>query len=418
MSSDSVALSLHNLGKSYRVATLKDQPYSFVEMLTGKLRHPFRRPDERVFWALRELSLEIAHGDTVGIIGRNGAGKSTLLKILSRITDPSEGEVAVYGRVGSLLEVGTGFHPELTGRENVFLNGAILGMRRHEIARQFDAIVAFSGVEEFLETPVKRYSSGMYVRLAFAVAAHLEPEILLVDEVLAVGDAEFQQKCLNKMREEATSGRAVMFVSHSMAAVQNLCKTCLLLEQGRLTFYGETGEAIDRYLESFRRSTEDAAATLDARRSADASRPQITAVRLLDSAGKSQTHLTQGQAFHLEISVDAPGSGLERPVVGVAVNHLTHGTVGAVDTQLTGSPLGQGPYRHFDLRCSLKSLPLLQGMYTLDVWLSDGFTQLDALPACLSFSVEETDLYGTGRAAPASKGILYLEPTWELLSED
>jgi len=417
MSSDSVALSLRGLGKSYRMTALIDQPYSFIEMLTGKIRRPFRRPDERVFWALRNISLQIKQGETVGIIGRNGAGKSTLLKILSRITDPSEGEVAVFGRVGSLLEVGTGFHPELTGRENIFLNGAILGMRRHEIARRFDAIVDFSGVEEFLELPVKKYSSGMYVRLAFAVAAHLEPEILLVDEVLAVGDAEFQQKCLGKMRDEAISGRAVLFVSHSMAAVQNLCKSCLLLEKGQLVFYGETSAAIDLYLQSSSRSAEVEAAQRQNRKGLNASQPQIAVVRLVDAKGKVQSRLSQGEAVHLEITVDAPHLGIERPIVRLSINHVIHGIVGMVDTQLTGSPLRQGRYQHFTLRCSLKPLPLLQGLYTVDVWLSDGHIQIDTLPACLSFAVEEADLYGTGRATFADKGILYLEPTWEIISE-
>jgi len=200
------------------------------------------------FWALREIGLEIGHGETVGIIGKNGAGKSTLLKVLSRVTAPTRGEVRLNGRVASLLEVGTGFHPELTGRENIYLNGAILGMRKDEISRKFDEIVDFSGVATFIDTPVKRYSSGMYVRLAFAVAAHLEPEILLVDEVLAVGDAEFQKKCLGKMGDVAREGRTVLFVSHNMAAVRNLCARSILLEDGRVTIDGPSEDTVDRYL--------------------------------------------------------------------------------------------------------------------------------------------------------------------------
>jgi lipopolysaccharide transport system ATP-binding protein len=202
------------------------------------------------FWALKDVSFEVKQGEVVGIIGRNGAGKSTLLKILSRITEPTEGRVRILGRVASLLEVGTGFHPELTGRENIFLNGAILGMHRAEIKRKFDEIVAFAEVEKFLDTPVKRYSSGMYVRLAFAVAAHLEPEILIVDEVLAVGDAEFQKKCLGKMQDVASGGRTVLFVSHNMAAVQTLCGRGILLDRGRLTLNGKSGEAVKRYLDA------------------------------------------------------------------------------------------------------------------------------------------------------------------------
>jgi lipopolysaccharide transport system ATP-binding protein len=202
------------------------------------------------FWALKNVSFEVKQGDVVGFIGRNGAGKSTLLKILSRITEPTEGRITIRGRVASLLEVGTGFHPELTGRENVYLNGAILGMSRAEIKAKFDEIVAFAEVEKFLDTPVKRYSSGMYVRLAFAVAAHLEPEILIVDEVLAVGDAEFQKKCLGKMHDVATGGRTVLFVSHNMAAITSLTKTSALLQAGTCVFFGETQEAVGKYLSS------------------------------------------------------------------------------------------------------------------------------------------------------------------------
>jgi lipopolysaccharide transport system ATP-binding protein len=202
------------------------------------------------FWALKDLSFEIKQGDVVGIIGRNGAGKSTLLKILSRITEPTKGRIRIRGRVASLLEVGTGFHPELTGRENVYLNGAILGMSRAEIKSKFDEIVAFAEVEKFLDTPVKRYSSGMYVRLAFAVAAHLEPEILIVDEVLAVGDTEFQKKCLGKMEDVSHSGRTVLFVSHNMAAITALTKTSVLLHTGKCVFFGETQEAVGQYLSS------------------------------------------------------------------------------------------------------------------------------------------------------------------------
>ena len=202
------------------------------------------------FWALKDVSFEIKQGDVVGIIGRNGAGKSTLLKILSRITEPTEGRIRVRGRVGSLLEVGTGFHPELTGRENIYLNGAVLGMARAEIKAKFDEIVAFAEIEKFLDTPVKRYSSGMYVRLAFAVAAHLEPEILIVDEVLAVGDTEFQKKCLGKMEDVSHSGRTIIFVSHNMAAVTSLTESCALLQSGKCVFFGETQETVGKYLSS------------------------------------------------------------------------------------------------------------------------------------------------------------------------
>ena len=219
------------------------------------MKQPFKRREKETFWALQDMSFDIEQGDVVGIIGRNGAGKSTLLKILSRITEPTTGVIDLYGRVGSLLEVGTGFHPELTGRENVYLNGAILGMSHREIARQFDAIVGFSGVEKFLDTPVKRYSSGMYVRLAFAVAAHLSTEILLVDEVLAVGDIEFQEKCLGKIKDVANTGRTVIFVSHHMQSVSVLCKKAMFLERGKMVYFGEVPTAIDYYVRSFGKKT-------------------------------------------------------------------------------------------------------------------------------------------------------------------
>jgi lipopolysaccharide transport system ATP-binding protein len=251
-------IKVEDLGKRYRLRHQRERG-SYVtlrEVVADRFKGLFRpsrraRPTREDFWALKDVSFEIKRGEVVGIIGRNGAGKSTLLKILSRITAPSEGRVRLRGRVASLLEVGTGFHPELTGRENIFLNGAILGMTRAEIRRKFEEIVVFSEIEKFLDTPVKRYSSGMYVRLAFAVAAHLEPEILVVDEVLAVGDAEFQKKCLGKMQDVATAGRTVLFVSHNIQAVSLLCSRAMLLRAGSLAYAGGVQETIDRYVSTF-----------------------------------------------------------------------------------------------------------------------------------------------------------------------
>jgi len=272
-------ITVENLSKQYRIGARELKGRTFREAVVDTLAAPVKnlrrlrqltRFDDRVsnsgedgataagtstgdtIWALKDVSFMVQPGEVVGIIGRNGAGKSTLLKILSRITEPTSGEVKLYGRVSSLLEVGTGFHPELTGRENIYLNGTILGMRKAEIDRKFDEIVAFSEIEKFLDTPVKRYSSGMYVRLAFAVAAHLEPEILLVDEVLAVGDAAFQKKCLGKMGSVAKEGRTVMFVSHNMAAIKDLCSRSLLLANGKFTLSGPTENVIDHYFNSFK----------------------------------------------------------------------------------------------------------------------------------------------------------------------
>ncbi len=257
---NNIAISIHNVGKKYRITQTKEQH----DTIRDKICHGFKSITKQIksrkdnlfgnidFWALKGVSCDIKKGEVVGIIGRNGAGKSTLLKILTRITMPTAGYATIVGRVGSLLEVGTGFHQELTGRENVFLSGAILGMSRSEIAKKFDDIVEFSGIKEFIDVPVKRYSSGMTVRLGFAVAAHLEPEILLIDEVLAVGDVSFQKKCLGKMGDVANSGRTVLFVSHNMGAIRKLCPTCILLEKGKMIMYDQTDKVIAAYLkESF-----------------------------------------------------------------------------------------------------------------------------------------------------------------------
>ena len=263
----------------------------------GRAARPFT-------WALDDVSFDIDEGHAVAVIGRNGAGKSTLLKILSRITEPSRGFADVAGRVGSLLEVGTGFHPELTGRENVYLNGAILGMRRSEVARKFDDIVQFAGVERFVDTPVKRYSSGMYVRLAFAVAAYLEPEILVVDEVLAVGDAEFQKRCLGRMSEVAGEGRTVIFVSHNMQAVQRLCDRALLLERGRLVADGETEAIVRRYLGSVEEGEAGARRWRDVTERPGEALCRLVSIRVTDAAGTPATTFLSSQPVHVTIEFD------------------------------------------------------------------------------------------------------------------
>ncbi len=299
-----IAIKVENLSKQYRLGvrrhdTLRDAlgsvlPGSKAKIalgVPGQAPHP---QDEDTIWALKDVSFEVQRGEVVGIIGRNGAGKSTLLKLLSRITEPTYGRAVINGRVGSLLEVGTGFHPELTGRENIFLNGAILGMRRAEIERKFDEIVAFSEIEKFLETPVKRYSSGMYVRLAFAVAAHLEPEILLVDEVLAVGDAAFQQKCLGKMGEVAKEGRTVLLVSHNMVSIQHLCSEALILNRGRIEKIGETLDVIDSYLLGLKKTADLSSLESISTRKGNQSL-KFTRVEILDRHQRPMTKVKSGQ---------------------------------------------------------------------------------------------------------------------------
>lgn len=256
MTESQIVLTVNNLGKCYAIGGLDELKTSFREMIIDLFLAPFKRykrlsgkvDESELFWALKDINFNLKQGEVVGVIGKNGAGKSTLLKVLSRITTPTEGAVTIKGNVASLLEVGTGFHPELTGRENIYLNGAILGMKRKEISEKFNDIVEFADIEKFVDTPVKRYSSGMYVRLAFSIAAHLDPDILIVDEVLAVGDVKFQKKCLGKLKDVATSGRTVLFVSHNMEAVQNLCTKCIFLENGGVKRIGPTKEIIADYM--------------------------------------------------------------------------------------------------------------------------------------------------------------------------
>ncbi len=302
-----LAVRVEGLGKEYRLhgpregyPTLRDRVNRVISAPFGARRGGKLPEQPSAFWALKDVSFDVRPGEVVGIIGRNGAGKSTLLKILSRITEPTEGEVDLNGRVGSLLEVGTGFHPELTGRENVYLNGAILGMKRSEIARKFDEIVAFAEVEKFIDTPVKHYSSGMYMRLAFAVAAHLEPEILIVDEVLAVGDAEFQKKCLGKMGDVAKGGRTVLFVSHNMNAVRSLCTRAIVLRAGQAAFDGATVDAVPVYLDQ----PEDLQAEwCDERTGAEepTGDVRLLGVRIRRAGGPVAARLAASEPFEVEI---------------------------------------------------------------------------------------------------------------------
>lgn len=296
-----IAIKVENLSKLYRIGA-KDSGL-LSERISDSIKSLFSKngksQDPTEFWALRDVNFEVKKGEAVGIIGKNGAGKSTLLKILSRITEPTTGKITINGRVASLLEVGTGFHPELTGRENIFMNGAILGMKQSEIKRKFDEIVAFSGIEKFIDTPVKHYSSGMYVRLAFAVAAHLDPEILIIDEVLAVGDAEFQKKCLGKMEDVAKNqGRTVLFVSHQLGMVRTLCNRGILLKSGILAFDGSSEDAIDNYLR--RDATDDCAASIKVPISPEKN-AQILSARLLDKDGNERQTFDVFEEIYLEV---------------------------------------------------------------------------------------------------------------------
>ncbi len=405
------AIRVEGLGKRYRLGR-RERYETLRDTLADAFTAPFRtgggraggrggagggEPDASI-WALREVSFEVRHGDVVGVIGRNGAGKSTLLKILSRITEPTEGEARIVGRVGSLLEVGTGFHPELTGRENIFLNGAILGMHKVEIDRKFDAIVAFAEVERFLDTPVKHYSSGMYVRLAFAVAAHLETEILLVDEVLAVGDARFQNKCLGKMSDIGREGRTVLFVSHAMAAVQALCTRGLVLDAGRLDFDGRVDAAVGRYLRSdaARTAVHDLAKVQGRGGSGEI---RLTSFRIEDDAGHPSATVPNGRpcTFVLGYEVREPRRSFDQVAATVTVRNVLGVRVFYHHNLLTGQPF-DGVARRGEFRLHVPRLPLCTGDYQADLQISldRGRTLLDAVEGVATFEVCDGDFFGSG----------------------
>lgn len=369
-----LAVEVHDLGKEYKIGGPINRYRTLRESLASTISAPLQRLrsgralEKNTIWALRNVSFQVPEGQVLGVIGRNGAGKSTLLKILSRVTEPTEGYAKITGRVGSLLEVGTGFHPELTGRENIQLNGAILGMRRQEIERKFEEIVEFSGVEKFIDTPVKRYSSGMYLRLAFAVAAHLEPDILVVDEVLAVGDAEFQRKCLGKMSDVAQAGRTVLFVSHSMSSILRLTQETIVLENGHVALQAPTAQAVDYYLSSGYSQTGERA--WFAEEIPAESKPfQPLALRVLDSQGRVSDTLrsTEEMSLELEYQLHAPIQGLR---VGIYLM-TTHGEV--VFTSFdTDSPALYERHAtreagHYTSRAALPADLLNEGRYIIGV---------------------------------------------------
>lgn len=359
------AVSIENLGKRYTIGRQQSKGDGMRHVIEKAVRAPVgwlrARRDQKVqqveFWALRHVSVQIEHGEVVGIMGRNGAGKSTLLKLLSRITEPTEGRICINGRVASLLEVGTGFHPELTGRENVFLNGAILGMTRTEIMRKFDEIVAFSEIEDFLDTPVKRYSSGMYVRLAFSVAAHLDPEILICDEVLSVGDVAFQKKCLTKIQSFAQSGKTVLFVSHNLDTVHHLCQRVLWMKDGRLHQDGPANDVIATYFDSIMKRPDGSCANPDYGLT-------LEKVVLKNARGEKRNQFMPGEDLVVEISYDAQ-KRVEKPIFALRVLGLSGTCFSAnmlLDGQMPEFLEGVG-----QLACIFRSIPLLPQNYTISM---------------------------------------------------
>lgn len=398
-------VSIENLSKRYVIGHQTDPNDGLRHIVERMLRAPGRllrgqRVRSRTveeFWALRDVSFDIAQGEVVGIIGRNGAGKSTMLKILSRITEPTEGRVRLRGRVASLLEVGTGFHPELTGRENVFLNGAILGMGRQEIRRKFDEIVAFADIEKFLDTPVKRYSSGMYVRLAFAVAAHLEPEILIIDEVLAVGDAAFQKKCLGKMGEVAKGGRTVLFVSHNMATISALCSRAVMLRDGCLVANGPVEEVVQDYLAAVSdRSKIPAHERTDRGGTGEVI---TTGIEVLGADGQRLEEAISGSSIKLRHRFRCRDGGKFPNCTVVLVLRRNDRVVCTFATSLAQcEPLTLRREGFIDF--TIDELPLVGGTYTVGALIELEDRAADVLFGAIEMEVIDGDFFGTGRARP------------------
>lgn len=412
------AIKVEQLGKQYRIGSLRESFPTLRDTLAAAVRSPFEsfrraRGNGQMIWALRDVNFEIATGEVVGIIGRNGAGKSTLLKILSRITEPTTGRVELHGRVGSLLEVGTGFHPELTGRENVFLNGAILGMPQAEIRKKFDKIISFAELEKFVDTPVKRYSSGMYVRLAFAVAAYLESDVLIVDEVLAVGDVSFQRRCLGKMQDVTRHGRTVIFVSHNMAAVKSLCNRAILLEEGRVVSEGGVDAVVEAYLTDA--SIHDEPGVVPDYGHSGSGEARVRKVELLDRADNALTQVYLGQPFRIAVTLDVD-KNIEGALVGVGLSS-------ADGTRITSSynidggrpPTNLAAGRTYRVLVDL-DVTLLPRQYAIDVAICRmNGADVDATAAVLKFdalAVAETgeDHYPW----PTVHGFVRLASQWQV----
>lgn len=399
-----IAIKAEGLSKLYKIGVSRESYQTLRDAIASVFeRSKVQRPSEH-FWALKDVSFEVKRGEVAGIIGRNGAGKTTLLKILARITEPTEGYAEIRGRVKPLLEVGTGFHPELTGRENIYLNGAILGMKKAEIEGKFDEIVAFAEIEKFIDTPVKRYSSGMYVRLAFAVAAHLEPEILLVDEVLAVGDAAFQKKCMGRMGDVAKEGRTVLFVSHNMAAVQGLCSRCYLIGAGELVAEGYPRSVIENYLADL---SPRSSIGLDERKDRKGSgEVKFTAVSILNSKWIPIDHVLSGQDIVIAISYQ---SGNNKPVSRLDIHVTMYTPTGqflfTCSSESSGCLSDRVPSQGRAM-CHIPELPLAPGRYVYNLFGTVGGAIADWVQEAGYLEVAAGDYFGTGQLRTHEEGFL------------
>ncbi len=410
VSSSDIAVSVRDLSKSYTIAHEAQKHTLASEALLHSLKNIGKKPTSETFWALKDVSFDIHKGDVVGIIGRNGAGKSTLLKILSRITEPTSGQIDLYGRVGSLLEVGTGFHPELTGRENIYLNGAILGMTKREIAKHFDAIIDFSGVEQFLDTPVKRYSSGMYVRLAFAVAAHLEPEILIVDEVLAVGDAEFQKKCLGKMQDVAAHGRTILFVSHNMNAILGLCTSAIYMNNGQVVKQGNIDDVVQTYSSALQVSHSYDLSKHPNRSTSHS--PVLTRVDIFDKHNQPASLFTPHEVMKLQISVNLTHR-VNSPAISVGITNSRGERVFAIATYLSPDVLPSMTGEQI-IEVQFELPPIVPGQYSLDIGVSEGITDsLDAIYTAAAFEMDETNYLETTTELSRHYGNIMVPSRWK-----
>ncbi len=410
------AIHINNIGKMYQLRHKSKGAESLVGSIGSGLKAMFRSNETQSteeFWALKNISFDIKKGDRVGIIGRNGAGKSTLLKILSRVVKPSTGQIEFQGRMAALLEVGTGFHGDLSGRENIYLNGSILGMNKTEIDRKFDEIVAFSEVEQFLDTPVKRYSSGMYVRLAFAIAAHLEPEILIVDEVLAVGDSAFQKKCLGKMEEVSQKeGRTILFVSHQMNTVQALCNKALVLHQGQIDLpLSSTEEAIKHYMNLASRVSKGS--LVERRDRSGEGKIKVSNILYSSSEGKPMEELICGQAVSIRVEYTCQqqfeGNNLSVALAfygddGVLYTVLSSEYTGVLFDKVSGT----GAFE-----CKIQKLPLMEGNYLVNVSLTQGGMLQDWVQEASSINVIAGDFYGSGKLNPSTHRSVLIENTWK-----
>jgi lipopolysaccharide transport system ATP-binding protein len=428
---DNTAIKVENISKIYRIG-VKEKSHdslaaSFIDFIKSPLKNyrtyrsfykfddiksdgDFGNSDDTV-WALKGASFEVKQGEVVGLIGGNGAGKSTLLKILAKITDPTGGRAEIRGRISSLLEVGTGFHQELTGRENVYLNGTILGMSKKEVDRKFDEIVDFSGIGKFIDTPVKRYSSGMKVRLAFAVAAFLEPEILLVDEVLAVGDAAFQNKCIGKMSEVSKQGRTIIFVSHNMPAILNLCKRVILLESGKVKIDTDPNTGIKKYFESITKLTDGQDLVSLPRMSGH--KPIIRKVQVLNAEGKSVFSVQIGDSItvrihynHSDIIKDAHFGLTFETIMGVKVFNVHSKIQRGMLPDLSASGV---------MECKIDRLPLVAGTYYITAGCGSQKKQMDFIERCCQLQVTEADIFGTGRTPDTKVSLVFVDAEWKVL---